>query len=113
GDTDPLLHAARELMRVVPLDTPEPDACQPFQRFGVRCCRIITSHAECQTGILQDSTVWQESELLEDHRHPSLAQSSQFIVAVRHHIYAVDENLSVRRLDQTVEVSDQSRFAGA
>ncbi len=53
-----------------------------------------------------------QGEFLEHHGHGVLAQRGQPGIAIGQHVFAVDDDLARRRVDQAVEVPDQRGLAG-
>src|SRR6056297_1735423 len=113
GDTDPLLHRPRQLMRILPALTAKSHAIQPFERVVLKIGLGLTTHGAGHTGVFQHGAMRQQRKMLEHHRHLLAPQSAQVTLAIGQNILAIEQDLPRRRLDQPVDVADQRRLARA
>ncbi len=111
--TDPLLHAARELVRPHALVALQPDDVDPpggvFQPFLLR----HASDPQAVRDVLDHIAVREQSEALEHHAHPGAPQLRDLAGVHVHDVGAVDQHLTRGRIDQPVHAAHERRFATA
>ena len=110
GDSNPLLHPARKLVRILLLLPLEPHAVQPFARLLGVGALALAGHSGRHARILQHRSMRQQREFLEHHGHLVLAQLAQALLVIVEDVLAIHQHLARGRVDQPVEMPDQGRF---
>ena len=111
GQAHALLHAARELVRILVLEAGQAHLVQPVAGLLLTLGTRHLLHGQPIGGVVQHGAVRQQAEALEHHGHLVLAEVLQFALAHLHHVLAIDQNLARGGFDQAVEVTDQRGLA--
>src|SRR3569833_2118894 len=113
GDAAPLLHTAGELVRVAVLPTLEPDVAQELLGLRQSFLPWNVPHLEPVGRVLQDRTVGEQREVLEDHAALPLPQLTEVLAAHFGDVDPVDLDGARTRLENAVQHPDQRGLAGA
>ena len=111
GEADALLHAARELARILVLVAGETDRIDPARGLVAHDRALEAAHLQPVADVLDDRAVRHQAEALEDHAHLGAPEVHQRLGIELEHVLALDDDLAVRRVDQPVEMPDQRRLA--
>jgi hypothetical protein len=104
GDRGALLHAARQLLGIVVLETGKPDAVHPFKHHLLAHLRRHAFLAQAEGDVVDDGEPREERVRLEDHAA---------VGAGRAHRLAVEQDLAGGRLVEAGDQAQQRRLAAA
>ena len=109
---DTLLHATRQLCGIVIFKATKPHTVNPA--LGALGCLALGNALDGQavSGILRYGTVRQKCKLLEHHRQLVAPELAQFICRHGQHILAIHNHFPLGRLDEPVDMANESRLAG-
>jgi len=104
--TDPLLHATAELMRMIVFPALEPHHVQHVHCLFAPLRPVHTLYFKAVGNVINNRAVGEQGKVLEDHRYLVAARSPERIIIHCGQVNAVDENLSFGRFNQPVEAAD-------
>ena len=110
---DALLHAARELARVVALPAGQSDQLEHFLRLFAPLDPGHALDLQPVGDVVDDPAMGQQAEVLEHHGHLVPPEVDQLALAHRGHVGAVDHDLPRGRLHQPRDAAHQRRLAAA
>ena len=105
-----LLHAARELVRVFEVPSGELHRLDSLPGNLTALVFSDASHLQSERYVVPDVAVGHQGHVLENHADGFGADLTQFLRAHGTDVSALDINRTVGRLNQSVDVSDQSRL---
>ena len=108
---DSLLHAARKFVRIGMLPTRQIDRRQRAVGGFGSLFFFDAADLERQGDIFARVAVRQQRHILKNHSDFARAQGAQIARRQIADVFAFDQNLARGRLDQAVDVADESRFA--
>ena len=113
GQTDPLLHATRELLGVVELVPLQPDQLEHPHRLGVALGLGDPLHLQAVAGVVDHRAVWEQTEVLEHHRQLLAADLAQGVLVHRREVVIVERDLTFGDVGQAGDASHERRLPRA
>ena len=114
GQADPLLHAARQLVRVALARDPRARRGRIISRARLRGAACgFAADLEAERDVVDDPPVWQQAEVLEDHAEPVPSQLAQPSLVHLDDVVAVEQDLARGRLDEPGQAADERGLAAA
>ena len=113
GQSDALLHAARELIRTGGPEAGQPDQLEDSPRLAPcgRPCDAL--HLQPEGHIVDEIAVGEQAEVLEHHAHAVAAQVEQLAFVGSRDVEVADPHRAGRRLDEAGQAADERRLAAA
>src|SRR5690606_5949159 len=106
------LHAARQLVRILRLETCQAHLVEPVSRPLLALGARDALHGQAVGRVFEHRTVRKQAEALEDHAHLLLPEGLEFAPAQADHIHAIDQDVAGAGFDQPAEMADQRRLPG-
>ncbi len=104
---DALLHTTTEVVGHVIGPGFQPDHIKRFHRALTDFFLVFPAHGQAVADVINHRPVWEEAEMLEDHRHLIAAHFAQLLFVQFSDVLFAHENFAVCRLYQTVYTANQ------
>ena len=107
GQSDALLHPARELVGAGGAEPGQPDQLEEV--LGSRPAHVLADalHFQPEGHVVDEITVGEQAEVLEDHAHAVAAQVEQLALVGGRDVELADPHRAGRRLDEAGQAADE------
>jgi hypothetical protein len=110
GEPDTLLHAAGELPGHARPVAPEPHHLEHFLGFRVPFFRRDALDLEAESDVVENRSMGEESETLEDHPEFASPGRPEFFMAHADDVLAADQYFALGGVDDSVDAAQERRF---